>query len=150
MSISVMYQEAPPTQIAPSATAGQTLPALAAVLFTSDLSALREHTTIEVATAIRHAIDAHHGIGGCVAEVAASYGEHPETAACRMRWAITVIKGINATAGRDSPGDRAESGDARGTSLVEQGYVPACFGGIPVLVGPTLAAQLRALREKQP
>jgi len=37
-----------------------------------------------------------------------------------------------------------------GTSLSEQGYVHARFGGIPVLVGPQLAAQLKALREKQP
>ena len=35
------------------------------------------------------------------------------------------------------------------TSLVDQGYVPARFGEIPVLVGPKLAAQLRALREKK-
>jgi hypothetical protein len=34
--------------------------------------------------------------------------------------------------------------------LVEQGYVGARFGGMPVLVGPHLAAQLTALREKQP
>jgi hypothetical protein len=34
--------------------------------------------------------------------------------------------------------------------LVEQGYVDARFGGMPVLVGPDLAVQLRALREKQP
>jgi hypothetical protein len=48
-----------------------------------------------------------------------------------------------AVAGRkdDSPG---------GASLVEQGYVHARFGGVPVLVGPDLAAQIKAIRQKQP
>ncbi len=41
-------------------------------------------------------------------------------------------------------------GTARGASLVERGYVHASFGGVPVLVGPELAAQLRANRQKQP
>jgi hypothetical protein len=93
MSISVLYQEpAPPS-------------ARAAALFTSDLSALCEHNRVEVTAAIRHAIGTHHGIGGCAAEVAAAYGEHPETAARRMRWALTVIEGINAPA--DWPGASA-------------------------------------------
>ena len=74
----------------PSARSGQLLAALADALFTSDLSARCEHTPIEVATAIRHAIGSHAGIGGCAAEVAAEYGEHPETAARRMRWARAV------------------------------------------------------------
>jgi hypothetical protein len=69
---------------------------LADALFTSDLSARREHTRIEIATAIRYAISTHHGIGGCAAEVAAAYGEHPETAARRMRWARAVIEGATA------------------------------------------------------
>jgi hypothetical protein len=34
-----------------------------------------------------------------MAEVAAAYGEHPETAARRMRWARAVIDSINAPAG---------------------------------------------------
>ena len=50
-------------------------------------------------------------------------------------------------AGPDSAGG---GGAARGVSLVERGYVHARFGGVPVLVGPELAAQLRADRQKQP
>ena len=42
------------------------------------------------------AIGTHAGLGGCAAEVAAEYGEHPETAARRMRWARAVVDGINA------------------------------------------------------
>jgi hypothetical protein len=48
-------------------------------------------------------------------------------------------------------GEAAEGGGASlGGRLIEQGYVHARFGGMPVLVGPGLAAQLRASREKQP
>jgi hypothetical protein len=43
-----------------------------------------------------------------------------------------------------------DSGAAPGTSLIEQGYVHARFGGIPILVGPQLAAELKALRVRQP
>jgi hypothetical protein len=59
----------------------------------------------------------------------------------------------------DSSGQtRRPAGDGEATSggggmlrtrLVEQGYVHARFGGIPVLVGPNLAAQLKAPREKR-
>lgn len=44
----------------------------------------------------------------------------------------------------------APGGASLRTSLVEQGYVPAHFGGIPVLVGPKLAVQLRSLRGERP
>jgi hypothetical protein len=37
-----------------------------------------------------------------------------------------------------------------GASLVRRGYVRARFGGVPVLVGPELAAQIKAIRQKQP
>jgi len=52
--------------------------------------------------------------------------------------------------GRGAGPDPAAGGAARGASLVERGYVHASFGGLPVLVGPELAAQLRADRQKQP
>jgi len=47
-------------------------------------------------------------------------------------------------------GEAGTNGAARGASLAEQGYVHARFGGVPVLVGPQLAAQLKALRPQQP
>lgn len=77
------------------ARSGPLVAARAQALFTSDLSAQAEHTQAEVAAAIRHAFDAHGGLGGCVAEVATAYGEHPETAARRMRWARAVVQGID-------------------------------------------------------
>ena len=71
----------------PSPLAGQLAAASAEALFTSHLSAWREYTAIEVATAVRHAISSRGGLRGCAGEVAAAYGENPETAARRMRWA---------------------------------------------------------------
>jgi hypothetical protein len=102
MSAPVLYQEP-----APTLKPGEVWPTgpLADALFTSDLSARREYTRIEVATAIRRAIGTHHGTGGCVAEVAAAYGEHPETAARRMRWARAVIDAINAPPAWEPPGE---------------------------------------------
>jgi hypothetical protein len=133
MSTSVLYQE-------PGGLAAQ-----AAALFTSDLSARCEPTRIEVAAAIKHAIGTHHGIDGCVAAVAAAYGEYPETAAGRMRWARAIIEGTPAADGEATPG----GGGVLRTRLAEQGYVSARFGGLPVLVGPKLAAQLKSSREKR-
>jgi hypothetical protein len=61
--------------------------------------------------------------------------------------------------GRADPGKRAESpgGGAdpgscarHGASLTERGYVHGRFGGVPVLVGPELASQLKAIRQQQP
>ena len=100
MSTPVLYQEPAPSRATRSGKYHW-----AHALFTSDLSARCEHTQTEVAAAIRRAIGTHHGIGGCAAEVAAAYGEHPETAARRMRWARAVIEGLNAPAGR--PGSPA-------------------------------------------
>ncbi len=48
------------------------------------------------------------------------------------------------------PDPAGGGGAARGASLVERGYVHARFGGVPVLIGPELAAQLRADRQSQP
>jgi hypothetical protein len=62
-------------------------------------------------------------------------------------------------AGHPDPVNRAESfadgagpdsGTRRGASLTERGYVHGRFGGVPVLVGPELAAQLKAISQKQP
>lgn len=58
-------------------------------------------------------------------------------------WASASGASRLAVAGRnaDSPG---------GSSLVQRGFVHARFGGVPVLVGPELAAQIKAIRQKQP
>ena len=65
--------------------------ARAEALFTSDLPVGAVLSRAEVTAAIQHAVRAHGGVRGCAAEVAAAYGEHPETAAPRMRWALAVV-----------------------------------------------------------
>jgi len=37
---------------------------------------------------------ARYGASGCAARVAQAFGEHPETAATRMRWARTTVAGV--------------------------------------------------------
>jgi hypothetical protein len=65
--------------------------ARAAALFVSDLSATGQPTGTEVADAIRRALRTHGGSRGCAADVASAYGDHPELAAPRMRWARRLV-----------------------------------------------------------
>jgi hypothetical protein len=66
--------------------------ARAEALFTSHLSAGFDLTRADVTDAIRRAIRAHGGTRGCAIEVAGEYGDHPETAALRMRWALKIVE----------------------------------------------------------
>jgi hypothetical protein len=66
--------------------------ARAEALFTSDISASSQPSPVEVAAAIRQAVRRYGGTRGCAAEVAAAYGDRPETAAPRMRWARGVVE----------------------------------------------------------
>jgi hypothetical protein len=68
--------------------------ARAQALFASDLSAHSHPTRQQVIDAIQRTVRTHGGTRGCVAEMAAAYGDHPETAAPRMHWARTVIESI--------------------------------------------------------
>jgi hypothetical protein len=65
--------------------------ARAEALFTSDLSAGSSPTRDQVTAAIRRALRNYGGVRGCAAEVAAAYGDCPETAAPRMRWSRGVV-----------------------------------------------------------
>jgi hypothetical protein len=65
--------------------------ARAEALFTSPLSASVPASRVQVAAAIRHAVRSCGGTRGCAAELAAAYGDHPETAVPRMRWARSII-----------------------------------------------------------
>jgi hypothetical protein len=65
--------------------------ARAAALFLSGLSATDDPTSTQIEAAIRHALLAHGGSRGCAADVAAAYGDYPELAAPRMRWARSVV-----------------------------------------------------------
>ena len=68
--------------------------ARAAALFVSDLSVTNEPTGAQVTAAIRSALRGHGGTRACVADVAAAYGDYPELAARRMRWARRVIEQV--------------------------------------------------------
>jgi hypothetical protein len=80
--------------------------ACADALFTSDLSAWCCHSEAEIAVAIMRAIRLHSAVGGCAGEVAAAYGEHPETAAPRMRWARAAAERLSSSAVTSPVADR--------------------------------------------
>jgi hypothetical protein len=62
----------------------------AEALFISDLQPSQHPSAAEVAAAIDAAIR-HWGSIGCAAAAAAEYGEHPDTAPNRMRWALRQL-----------------------------------------------------------
>jgi hypothetical protein len=71
--------------------------ARAEALFASHLSAASRPTYGIVDDAIRAAMRTHGGVRGCAAHVAAEYGDHPEVAVPRMRWARGVIDDLYAS-----------------------------------------------------
>jgi hypothetical protein len=80
--------------------------ARADALFASSLQRSDEPTVAQVHGAIAAALAAF-GIRGCAARVAQAYGEHPETAAPRMRWARATVTRVALT--RVPDGGRAGS-----------------------------------------
>lgn len=66
--------------------------ARAAALFVSDVSVADHPTDAEVDDAIRRSLCTHGGSRGCAADLAAAYGDRPELAASRMRWAIDIVQ----------------------------------------------------------
>jgi hypothetical protein len=68
--------------------------ARAAALFVSDLSTSAHLTDTDVEAAIRHSLRTRGGIRGCAADLASAYGDHPELAAPRMRWARSVVESL--------------------------------------------------------
>ena len=76
-----------------SATSDLTIStARADALFASPLQRSDEPTPAQVHQAIATAL-ATFGIQGCAARVAQAYGDHPETAVPRMRWARATVTG---------------------------------------------------------
>jgi len=67
--------------------------ARAEALFTSQLSTGSRPARAVVETAIRVAVRAY-GVRGCAGQVAAEYGDHPELAVPRMRWARDVVEQV--------------------------------------------------------
>lgn len=65
--------------------------ARAEALFTSTLQTGSEPTRADTERAIRHAVHTYGGVRGCASAMAYGYGDQPEAAANRMRWARGVI-----------------------------------------------------------
>ena len=94
--------------------------ARADALFVSALQRSQEPSATQVRQAIAAAIR-EFGARGCAARVAQAYGEHPETAAPRMRWARAVVQAYG-----DVPraGDVAQAGPA--STAFERSTPPLC------------------------
>lgn len=76
--------------------------ARAEALFTSHLATGSRPGYADVEEAIRVAVRAHGGVRGCAGDVAAEYGDHPETAAPRMRWARQLVEDLYASRRRSA------------------------------------------------
>src|SRR3982751_1482013 len=66
----------------------------AAALFVSDISAADRPTRAQAEQAVLHAIRSHGGSRGCVADMAAYYGEDPALATARMVGARSVAESL--------------------------------------------------------
>jgi hypothetical protein len=66
--------------------------ARAEALFVSAVSTTERPSRADVEAAIRHSLRTRGGTRGCAADVAAAYGDYPELAAPRMRWALGVVE----------------------------------------------------------
>jgi RNA polymerase sigma factor (sigma-70 family) len=84
--------------------------ARAEALFASDLPMQCHPSEAAVAAAIRNAVKAHGGVRGCAGDVAAAYGDYPETAAARMRWARQVIEAIYSPTAASAPATAISTG----------------------------------------
>ncbi|MFG1661341.1 hypothetical protein ACGFIY_33020 [Micromonospora chersina] len=66
---------------------------LAEALFASDLQQTDDAPSEVVRAAVADSLG-RHGVRGCEACVAVEYGDHPETAVPRMRWAVSRVRAV--------------------------------------------------------
>jgi len=111
--------------------------ARAGALFASPLQRSDEPSARQVRQAIATAIAAY-GVRGCAARVAQAYGEHPETALIRMRWALTAA--ASASGGSQANQDPRRTADI---STAQDGL----HGVQPSPIGPSVTARRVTLRE---
>ena len=71
-------------------------------LFASALQRSDEPSTTQIRQAIAATIR-EFGARGCAAQVAQEYGEHPETAVLRLRWARALVGGHEEVTAADVP-----------------------------------------------
>ena len=107
--------------------------ARADALFASTLQRSDDPSTAQIRQAIITAIRAR-GARGCAAQVAQAYGEHPETAVLRMRWARAEVTRAFGSGPAESarPAELARAAEpvrtavpARGTHAAAGGYFAA-------------------------
>ena len=94
--------------------------ARADALFASPLQRSDEPTPAQVHQAVAAALAAF-GIRGCAARVAQAYGEHPETAVPRMRWARATVTRAPVTR---APATRAPATRRSGSVPVSSARMP--------------------------
>jgi hypothetical protein len=82
-------------------------------VFVSGLQRCDEPSAGQVRQAVATAVRAF-GCSGCAGRVAQEFGDHPETAAIRMRWA----RGVAREAFADSPPDPRPGADACGLPVI--------------------------------
>lgn len=63
----------------------------AEALFASALQASQAPSPVQVRAAVTSTLR-RFGVKGCAARVAGEFGEHPETAASRMSWALRTVE----------------------------------------------------------
>jgi hypothetical protein len=66
---------------------------LAEALFVSPLRPADRPATSQVRAAIAASLQTF-GARGCLAAMAEEFGDHPETAAARMRWALSLVRAL--------------------------------------------------------
>jgi hypothetical protein len=81
--------------------------ARAQVLAVSAVSATERLDRRSADAAIRAAVLIHGGVDGCVAALAREFGDRPETAPLRMRWAKQVVSTVYAATPAGPPHDLA-------------------------------------------
>jgi hypothetical protein len=67
-----------------------TIKTTAQALFVSSLQPSDRLSTARVMGAVQDSVSTHDGNRGLTAVLAGEYGEHPDTAAVRMKWALKV------------------------------------------------------------
>jgi hypothetical protein len=76
--------------MAASATAFAPVEQLAEALFVSPLQPSDRPSAAQVRDAIVASLRAFGGVDGCAVQCAEEFGEHPEVAVMRMRWALSI------------------------------------------------------------
>jgi hypothetical protein len=79
----------------------QLLAARAAALFASDLPTGSRPAAAVLDAAVAATVRRCGGTRGCVARLAAAYGDYPEAAAARMRWARGAVESAYRTRARE-------------------------------------------------